>query len=205
MNGEKIDPQQTSLRKPSNFSFLSANGSDYSNSNVNLCYQESKQSILELTKSVSDLKDQLDSVKSTVDKGETKKNADSKNIEKMLDRVKEMNAKVQNSINSMNQNLLNYVQRDEINEIIKECMNASTNNAVISNTRSRSPPLLTASHYIRKPQKTKLPMLLGSNILANEIVKDSRWGSRSKSTVAHTTVYGTESHSRNEQIQNLNG
>lgn len=207
MSSEKVDNKQN-FRKPSNFSYLSSSNSDY-NSNADLSYAESKQSIIELTKSISNLKDQLDNVKTTVDKGETKKKADSKNIERMLDRVKEMNTKVQNSINSMNQNLLNYVQRDEINEIIKECINASSQNVVHANTRSRSPPLLTASHYIRKPQKTRLPMLLGSNILANEIVKDSRWGSRSKSTVAHTTVYGVgangESYSKNEQNQNLNG
>ena len=190
VNKDEVQSNQTSNPSSNQSSFINSSKSDH-NSNANLCYAESKQSIIELTKSISGLKEQIDSVKLTVDKGESKKLADSKNIDRMIERVKEMNSKVQNSINSMNQSLMNYVQRDEINDIIKECLSASANNQTVHvNSRSRSPPLLTASHYIRKPQKTKLPMLLGSNILANEIIKDSRWGERTKSNLAHSTVYG---------------
>lgn len=197
-NGVKPVTSNVNLHKQSNLTFV--NQINNSRSNNEICDTESRQSIMELSKSIVDLKDEFNSIKDTVDKNVNRKKADSQNIDRMLERVKEMNSKLQNSINSMNKNLLNYVQRDEINEIIKECISAASGEITHSTiNRRQSPPLLTASHYLRKPQKTKLPMLCGSNILANEIVKYSRWGERSKSTAAHVTLYGAKTEVQNEQ------
>ncbi|OHT02710.1 hypothetical protein TRFO_30114 [Tritrichomonas foetus] len=128
--------KDTQIRKKSIFDFNNMHGAEpvvvtkEVKPKTQISDLEMKHSILELQRTIANLKEQMEIVRNAYDTSIANK-ADTQSVERMLDKVRAINSKLQSSINQMQNNMVNYVLKSEIETLLTNSskqINQPTNN-----------------------------------------------------------------------------